>query len=422
MRKFWKTITNKEVSKKILFTLLILIIYKIGVNLTVPNTYMDYISFESGSVFSLMNMFGGGALSKYSVFSLGISPYITAGIIVQLLAMGVIPILTDWQEEGENGKRKTEKVTRWLGFFMAAVQAFALTWSFDNQYGLLLSSTWRSYLLTTAILTTGSMILVWLGDMITAHGIGNGISMIITAGIISSLPSTFQSTWSQVFANGYTPWGITKFVGFVLVYLFLIFMVIVIEGAEKRIPIRYTSGGTTSAGSKMSYLPIKLNSAGVLPIIFAQTLLAVPVSIAGLFNYNAYTTLSNLFNLSSISGMIIYALLTFGFAFLYTHMILDEEEMAKNLKKSQGFIPNVRAGKDTIKHIAKVINSTTIYGAIGITCLALLPYILSSISSLSTVTALGGTGIIIIVGVATDTLSQLDTVVVENKYSTWLKK
>lgn len=422
MHKFIKTITNKKVSKKIWFTLLILIIYKIGINLTVPGTYMDNINFASSSAFTLMNMFGGGALSKYSVFALGISPYITAGIVVQLLAMGVIPKLTDWQEEGENGKRKTEKVTRWMGFFLALVQAFALTYGLDKQYGLLVSNTYRSYILTTAILTAGSMVLVWLGDMITMYGIGNGISMIIAAGILTSLPNTFLSTGAQIFANGVSVYPIAKFAGYILLYLFLILGTIVIEGAEKRIPVRYASSGTTAAGSKMSYLPIKLNTAGVLPIIFAQTLISVPLTIVSMFSSSVYTKMSKILSFNNASGIIIYGLLTFGFAFLYTHMILDENEMAKNLTKSQGFIPGVRSGKDTAKHIADVVNKATIFGAIAITFMAVLPYILGMISSLSTVSALGGTGIIIIVGVTTEALSQLDTVVVENKYSTWLKK
>lgn len=419
MKKFLKMLTNKEVSKKVLFTLFILIVYKIGMNLTIPGTAIDSLSFESASVFGLMNMFGGGALQNYSVFAMGITPYITAGIVVQLLAMGVIPVLSDWNDEGENGKRKTEKVTRYIGFVLAIVQGFALTYGFDKQYGLLLSSTWRSYVLTVAILTAGTMILVWLGDMITTYGVGNGASMIIVAGIISSLPSTFSSTFSQIFSIGTTAWTVTKFVGYILLYLLLILGVIIVENAENRIPIRYATGGMSNPGARMSYLPIKINSAGVLPIIFAQTLLTVPVSIAGLCNYNTYTTLSKLFSLGSASGLIIYGLLTFGFAFLYTHMILDVEEMSDNLKKQQGFIPGVRAGKDTEKHITKVINGTTMIGAIAITVMALLPYLLSLVTSVSTVSALGGTGVIIICGVAADTISQLQTVTVENKYSTW---
>lgn len=419
MKKFLKMLTNKEVSKKVLFTLFILIVYKIGMNLTIPGTAIDSLSFESASVFGLMNMFGGGALQNYSVFAMGITPYITAGIVVQLLAMGVIPVLSDWNDEGENGKRKTEKVTRYIGFVLAILQAFALTYGFDKQYGLLLSNTWRSYVLTVAILTAGTMILVWLGDMITTYGVGNGASMIIVAGIISSLPSTFSSTFSQIFSIGTTAWTVTKFVGYILLYLLLILGVIIVENAENRIPIRYATGGMSNPGARMSYLPIKINSAGVLPIIFAQTLLTVPVSIAGLCNYNAYTTLSKLFSLGSASGLIIYGLLTFGFAFLYTHMILDVEEMSDNLKKQQGFIPGIRAGKNTEKHIAKVINGTTMIGAIAITVMALLPYLLSLVTSVSTVSALGGTGVIIICGVAADTLSQLQTVTVENKYSTW---
>lgn len=415
MKNILNVFRNKVTRKKILFTLLIFAVFKFGTTLTLPNITIHQISFDGMSILNMMNLFGGGALQSYSLFALGISPYITAGIIIQLLTI-VIPYLSDLNEQGENGKRKIEKITRYVGFAMALVQAYMITYGFDKQYGILTYGTWKQYLYTTVLLTAGTMILVWFGDLITAYGVGNGTSMIIFAGIATSVPKTFVSTWNGIMGNGIAVYPVIKFIGYCLVYILLIGFTVAVDSAEKRIPIR-SANGVGSNGSAMTFLPLKINTASVLPIIFAQSVLAVPQIIAGLFNRAAYDKLTDFLSLGNISGLLIYGFLILAFTFVYTYLLLDPQDMAKNLNKNNQFIPNVRAGADTATYIAKEINSVTKYGAIYITILGMLPYILSMVSSLSTVSALGGTGIIIMVGIAGDTMSQFETDLIENKYS-----
>ena len=425
MHKFIETLKNKEVRKRILFTLLVFALYRYGCTLTVPGVDKTTFSITSDSMFAIMNMMGGGALSRFSVFALGVSPYITAGIIIQLLSMDVVPCLSDWRKDGERGRKKTEKVTRYLTLILAVVQGLSITYGFDKQYGILGTDAGvKTYIFIVMMLVTGTMLITWLGDQITIHGIGNGMSMLIFAGIISELPSTFfmnfyNTVLAAVGTNNLAQ-GIIHFAGFALLYLLLIFVVTFIECGERRIPIKNATS-SFSGGGNMSYFPIKVNPAGVIPVIFAQSLITAPQIIISFFNQGLYQKLNTALSLKTPLGLSLYAFLTFVFTFIYTDMMIDPEEVADNLKKSGTFFINVRPGKDTAKYLHNVCYRTALIGAIVLTVIALLPYVLAMFATVTSTTALGGTGIIVCVGVAMETLEAIKTMQIEHKYENgWL--
>lgn len=418
-----KLICNKEVRKRVWFTLLIFAIYRYGCLLTIPGIDKEAVSITSDSVFSIMNMLGGGALSNFSIFALGVGPYITSSIIIQLLSMDVIPAFSDWKNEGEKGRKKSERATRYLALFLAIVQGLSITYGFDKQYGILgTGATYRTYIFIVSILVAGTMLITWLGDQITLKGIGNGMSMIIFAGIVAELPAKFYSNFSStvlsaISNNSQVAQGILHFVLFVIIYLFLIFMVTLIESAERRITIQ-NANGKYDTGSSFSYLPIKLNPAGVIPVIFAQSLITAPQIIISFFNYDLYSKLNTALSLSTTLGLAIYCVLTFGFTFMYTDMIMDPEDVADNLKKNGSYIPNVRPGKETERYLALYTRRTALIGAISLTAIAALPYLLARFATVTNTMALGGTGIIVCVGVAIETVYMMEAMQVENKYDT----
>lgn len=425
MRKIKDFIKNKEIRKRILFTLLVFAIYRYGCTLTVPGVDKSTYSITSDSMFAIMNMMGGGALSRFSVFALGVSPYITAGIIIQLLAMDIVPCLSDWRKDGERGRKKTEQVTRYLTLVLAIVQGISITYGFDKQYGILgANATIRTYIFIVTMLVTGTMLITWLGDQITLHGIGNGMSMLIFAGIVSELPSTFfgnfYNTVMRAIGTDSLTQGIIHFAGFVILYLLLIFVITFVECGEKRIPIK-NSTSSFNDGSNMSYFPIKVNPAGVIPVIFAQSLITAPQIIISFFNQSLYQKLATKLALNTPLGLGLYAFLTFVFTFIYTDMMMDPDEVSENLKKSGTFFLNVRPGKDTAKYLHNVCYRTCLIGAIVLTVIAALPYVLAMFATVTSTTALGGTGIIVCVGVALETLEALKTMQIEHKYETgWL--
>lgn len=412
---------NKAVRNKILFTLFIFVIYRYGCALTIPGIDKTNFTIGTDSVFSIMNLLGGGSLARFSIFALGISPYITAGIVIQLLSMDVIPSLSDWRNEGEKGRKKTERVTRFLTLFLAVIQALSITYGFDKQYGILgTGATYRTYIYVCSTLVAGTMLLTWLGDMITLKGIGNGISMLIFAGIISELPATFYANFHNtilIAEDSMLAQGIVHFAGFVILYLFLILIVTLVECSEKRI-IMHNSQALSNTGSTVSYLPVKVNPAGVIPVIFAQSLITAPQIIISFFNTDLYTKLSTVLSLNTVLGLCLYGGLTFLFTFIYTEMVMNPEDMADNLKKQNSFIPTVRPGKDTERYLRRVIYQTAFVGGVILTVLAVLPYVLAQFATVTSTTALGGTGLIVCVGVVLETLNSIESVQIENKYST----
>lgn len=419
-KKFKEILKNKEVQKKLLFTILIFAVYRYGCTLTVPGINKESVKISTDSVFAIMNLIGGGALNNFSIFALGVGPFITASIIVELMA-GVIPYLEDVKEEGEKGRKKIERISRFLALFLAVIQGWSIVYGFNAQYHIMTDTGILSYAFIITILVGGTMAVSWLADMITVHGVGNGMSMLIFAGIVSSLPNTFYGNFSRAVLGsaetGQLAQGIFHFICFVLIYLALILGVVVIESAEMRIHIM-SSNGRMSNGSTSSFMPVKLNSAGVIPIIFAQSIITVPQMIVSFANYDVYQKMNAFLSFGSATGIAVYGVLTFLMAFFYTSVVLDTEEISERFKKEGFFIPNIRPGKDTEKYLNIVINRTTLIGAVFITVMAVLPYVLALFSTVTSTAALGGTGVIVAVGVLIETMANLESIQTENKYNT----
>ena len=337
--------------------------------------------------------------------------------------MDVIPALTEMTKSGQAGRMKMEKITRYLGVVLSFVQATSLVYGFDVQYQVLENANLSGYLYTATVMTAGTMFLVWLGDRISMHGIGNGLSVIIFAGIVSNMPSTFVQVF-KVLAGGTTQGemfnGILQFALFCLMYLAIIIFVIVMETAVRKIPIQYTNGTTIRSGTDITFLPLKINSASVIPVIFAQSIMTAPQIIISFFNTDLYNKLSNFLSLSKPMGLAIYAVLTILFTFFYTDLQVDPERIAENLGKSGAYIPGIRPGNETKTYLKKVLNRITVLGAAGLTFVAVIPYLLPMVTSLPNSISIGGTGIIIVVGVAMETMNQLKGQLTQKQYHGFL--
>lgn len=426
MRTFSSMFKNKEIRNKILFTLAMLLIYRVGSAIPVPGVDATKLASQisDNSVLSMMNLLGGGALERLSVFAMGVTPYITASIIIQLLSMDFIPALTEMTKSGQTGRMKMEKITRYLGVVLSFVQAYSLVYGFDKQYSVLANSNLSGYLYTATVLTAGTMFLIWLGDRISMKGIGNGLSIIIFAGIVSNMPSQFVQVWN-VLAGGTTQGelfnGILQFALFVLLYIIIIVFVVVMETAVRKIPIQYTNSSSYTRGNDVTFLPLKINSASVIPVIFAQSIMTAPQIVISFFNQDLYKTLQTYLSLSSTTGLILYAVLTFLFTFFYTDLQVDPDQVADNLSKSGAYIPGIRPGNETKTYLHKVLNRITVLGAIALVIVATLPYILPMFTSLPSSISIGGTGIIIVVGVAMETIAQLKGQLTTKAYHGFLR-
>ena len=426
LRSFANMFKNKEIRKKIFFTLAMLLIYRIGSSIPVPGidaaTLAKQIS--DNSILSMMNLLGGGALEKMSIFAMGVSPYITGSIIIQLLSMDVIPSLTEWAKSGQTGRQKIEKTTRYLGVVLAFVQAFSLVYGFDKQYAILESSALSTYLYVATILCAGTMFLVWIGDRISMKGIGNGISIIIFAGIVSNMPTQFAQIYSILVggtSNGEVFNGVLQFVLYCLIYLAIVVFVVIMETAVRKIPIQYTNSISNRGGkSDVTFLPFKINSASVIPVIFAQSIMTAPQIVISFFNTDLYQKLQNYLSLPKPFGLALYAVLTILFTFFYTDLQVDPDTVADNLKKSDAYIPGIRPGQDTKKYLHKVLNRITVLGALGLTLVAVIPYLLPMFTSIPASSAIGGTGIIIVVGVVRETIGQLEGQLTQKNYHGFL--
>lgn len=426
LRSFANMFKNKEIRKKIFFTLAMLLIYRIGSSIPVPGidaaTLAKQIS--DNSILSMMNLLGGGALEKMSIFAMGVSPYITGSIIIQLLSMDVIPSLTEWAKSGQTGRQKIEKTTRYLGVVLAFVQAFSLVYGFDKQYAILESSVLSTYLYVATILCAGTMFLVWIGDRISMKGIGNGISIIIFAGIVSNMPTQFAQIYSILVggtSNGEVFNGVLQFVLYCLIYLAIVVFVVIMETAVRKIPIQYTNSISNRGGkSDVTFLPFKINSASVIPVIFAQSIMTAPQIVISFFNTDLYQKLQNYLSLTKPFGLALYAVLTILFTFFYTDLQVDPDTVADNLKKSDAYIPGIRPGQDTKKYLHKVLNRITVLGALGLTLVAVIPYLLPMFTSIPASSAIGGTGIIIVVGVVRETIGQLEGQLTQKNYHGFL--
>ncbi|MCI9233138.1 MAG: preprotein translocase subunit SecY [Bacilli bacterium] len=405
---------NKDLRKRIYFTFFCLFIFKLGTTIIVPG--VNSSAFDAGKLgfLELINAMGGGAMEKFSIFSLGVMPYITASIVIQLLQMDIVPYLAELSKQGGTGRTKLNQITRVVGIALAFFQGYLFSFS------VIKGGTPIDYMEFALILTAGTAFLLWLGDQITAKGIGNGISLIIMAGIIASLPTMFVSAWQSLIVTTSTQaltLGIVKFILLVIVYLAIVIGVVFEQSAERRVPIQYANRSVNSVGAKNSYIPFKLNSAGVVPVIFASALLSIPAIIAQFVKKDGFTLFVNKWlTMSSGTGLILYILLIIGFAYFYTYLQLKPKELAENLNKNGGFIPGVRPGVDTEKYVSGVLNKITIVGAIFLAFIAGLPLVFGSISSLPTSVQLGGTGLLIVVGVALETYKQMESQLISRGY------
>lgn len=408
------TSTNKDLRHRIYFTLGALMIFILGISIRVPGT-QDLTS--NLGFLELINTLGGGALQNFSIFALGVMPYITASIIMQLLQMDIIPYFAELRKQGATGRQKLNQITRYLGIAFAFIEGYAFAFAFIGRTGDVLE-----YLYIATVLTAGTAFLLWLGDQITQKGIGNGTSLIIMAGIIATLPQMFIDAFTGLVAFDGTAQvitlGIIKFILFVIVYFAIVIGMIFVQESERRIPIQYANKSTSAYGkSAQSFMPIKINTAGVIPVIFASSLLAIPGILAQVIKNETFTlVVQKYLTYTTPVGFLIYVVFIFFFAYFYTFIQVKPEEFAKNLQENGGYIPGIRPGEDTKKHVSKILSRLTILGATFLVVIAGLPILFSKLTSLPTSVSIGGTGLLIVVGVALETYKQLEGSILTRSY------
>lgn len=410
---------NKDLRKRIGFTLGSLMIFIIGTSIRVPGT--ADITGNLGFL-ELMNVMGGGALKQFSIFALGVMPYITASIIMQLLQLDIVPYFSELSKEGPVGRQKINQITRYMGIVFAFIQGFAFSFAFFSGA----NATALEHLYVATILTAGTAFTLWLGDQITRKGIGNGMSLIIMAGIIESLPNVFIEAFKGLVIESALSraLGIALFVAFIIVYFLIIIGVIWVQEADRKIPIQYANKSTSAYGNAQSYMPMKINAAGVVPVIFASSFLAIPATIAQFTQKQGFINFCNQYlSYSTPVGFVIYVILIFLFGYFYTFIQLKPNELSKNLQQNGGYIPGIRPGKDTENYISTIISKLTVVGSIFLVIIAGLPIVftalvnLSDKISLSSNVTIGGTGLLIVVGVALETYKQLEGSLVTRSYN-----
>ena len=412
LKNAWKV---QDLRKKILYTAMILLVFRIGASIPVP--FIDTAALselfaqlsESGSALSYLNIFTGGGLSNATLFAMSISPYINASIILQLLTVA-IPALEAVAKEGEEGRRKIASWTRYLTVVIGLIQGFSYYVMLRN-YNLLSTTHWLA--VATLILTfmAGSAVVMWLGEHITEHGIGNGISIILFAGILSRGPQLMQTFWVMV--SGGTVRGIVEAVVMVLVGLFILTFIVYMQNAERRIPIQYAKRvvGRKVYGGQATHLPIKVNATGVMPIIFTSSILSIPASVEMFWSAErgpVATAVFSLFQQTSPFYIVLYALLIVAFSYFYASVQFNPIEIANNLQKNGGFIPGFRPGKPTADFITKALSKVVLVGAFFLGVVAIVPLIIGAFSSQLRNVAVGGTSVIIVVGVALETMQAVE--------------
>jgi preprotein translocase subunit SecY len=402
-----------ELRKKILFTLAILALYRFGAYVPVPGIpFHEFATAfqDTGVAMTMLDLFTGGALSNFSVFSLGIMPYITASIIMQLM-QGVIPAVGRWAREGDTGRRKITQVTRYLTLGLGLINAVGYLLLFKSPaYGVQFSTEVPEALANIIIVFTlvaGTAFIMWMGELITQRGIGNGMSLIIFVSIVSRVPSAIFSSVNLTSDLGT---GIALTLVILAVVLVCIPLIIFVERAQRRIPVNYAKRvqGRKMMGGQSTYIPLKVNAAGVIPIIFASCLIYFPAQLAAIFNVDWLTTFANWCSTGWLNWLLTVLLIVF-FAYFYTSMVFNPEETADNIRKQGGFIPGVRPGTATVQYIKNVINRVTLPGGIFIAAIAVVPTIIFYFTNNQLIQAFGGTSILIMIGVALDTMSKIES-------------
>ncbi len=431
----WKT---PEVRKKVLYTLLLIVVFRLGCYITVPgvdNFALNEAMSSADGIAGLINIISGGAFSRFSVFAMSISPYITASIVIQLLAM-IIPSLERLTKEGgEEGRKKINKYTKMLTIVLAIVEAVGIFFSYRNS-GIFVDNTFLTGAIVVTGLVAGTAILMWLGDQITNKGIGNGISIIIFTGIISGLPSFATTLWGLIMTSeGFSTTGLLLAIGILIGAIILIAGVVFVQQAERRVPVQYSKKvvGRKMMGAQNTHIPLKLAMAGVMPIIFASSFMTFPAMIiqifvndiasqtgflAGLYKLSIATSSSSVGIGYSIANAAIYLLLIVGFTFFYTYATFNPAEVSNNIKKNGGFIPGIRAGKPTTEYLSSIISKLTWFGGLFLAIIAIIPMFLR-FTNLNI--AFGGTSILIVVGVALETIQQLESQLVMRHYKGFLE-
>lgn len=424
-----KTLVNafkvKDIRNKILFTLGVLLVYRLGAQIAVPGVDAKALTqVGSTGLISLLDTVSGGGLANYSIFSMGVSPYITAQIVVQLLQMDIVPKFVEWSKQGEVGRRKLNQVTRYLTIFLGFFQAVGITAGFQqlSALGLVKNPTVQTYVVIGIILTGGTMLLTWMGEQITDKGIGNGVSMIIFAGIIARLPSGIQQLWQDNIANNNASdrWqGVLFLVALTIILVLVITFVTWVQQANRKIPIQYTRR-VTAAGSN-SYLPLKVNVAGVIPVIFASSFIITPQTILMAFankfqDAGWYNALTSVFNMQKPAGTALYTILIVLFTFFYAFVQVNPEKVQENLIKQGSYIPGVWPGKETEKYLSGLLMRLSTVGALFLGFVALLPQLAANIWGLPQSIGLGGTSLLIVVMTAIELVRQLDGLLMKREY------
>ena len=406
-----------ELRQKVIFTLIMFSIFRMGTHIPVPGVNPAVIEqlFNSGNLFGLMDLFSGGALSKFSIFAMSITPYINAAIIIQLLTV-VIPTLEQWSKEGQEGHKKTTQVTRGLTVVLAFLQAIGMSIGLKDA---ILNPGIPSILIIAITLTAGTVFLMWVGEQITAQGVGNGISLIIFAGIVAALPKNLQKLYQYLQAGTINGFNIFLFV---FIALAMVVLVVMIEQAQRRIPISYAKRvvGLRSYGGHSSHIPLKVTQAGVIPIIFASSVLMFPVTIAQFIDVQWVKTVAGYLAWGTPLQTSLYALLIIFFTYFYTAVTVKISDMAENLKKYGGFIPGIRPGKPTEDYLDHVLTRITLAGAFFLAFIAILPNMIAAMTHIEGV-YFGGTALLIVVGVALNTMKQIESMVVMRHYQGFMK-
>ena len=438
----FKTIKNAlktpDVRKRLLYTLLLIILFRLGCYITVPgvNTIILNEAMSSANgIAGFIDIISGGAFSRFSIFAMSISPYITASIVVQLLAM-VIPSLERMVKEGgEEGRRVMNKWTKIITIILALIEAIGIYLGYRST-GIFINEGWLTGILVVASLVAGTSLLMWLGEQITSRGIGNGISIIIFIGIISGLPSGITTIWNLIFtSSGFNTVGLITALGIIIGALLLVAGVVFVQQAERRVPVQYSKKvvGRKMVGAQSTHIPLKLAMAGVMPVIFASSFMTFPAMIisifvkdvstltgfwAGVYNFSIATSSSSVGWGYSLANAIVYLLLIMGFTFFYTYATFNPAEVSNNIKKNGGFIPGIRAGKPTTDYLSSIISKLTLFGGLFLAVIAILPMLLR-FTSLNI--SFGGTSILIVVGVALETVQQLESQLVMRHYKGFLE-
>ena len=430
-----KTMKNalavKEIRKKILFTLGVLIVFRLGTYITVPGINAKALqSVASSGLINMLNIFSGGGLTNFSLFAMGVSPYITAQIVVQLLQMDIVPRFVEWSKQGEVGRRKLNQVTRYLTIVLAFVQSIAITAGFNalSSLNLVTNPSVKTFVVVGIVLTGGTMFTTWLGDMITDRGLGNGISMIIMAGILSRVPDGIVQIYKDQF-SGVTGSDLWEPILYVVILLIVILIIVTfvtyVEQASYKIPIQYTR--RLAGATENSYLPLKVNVAGVIPVIFASSFISAPQTILLAFTQNHsedtwYKIMTSIFNMQSTPGMILYTVLIVVFTFFYAFVQVNPEKLSENLQKQGSYIPSVWPGKETERYVSKLLMRLSSVGSLYLGLISLIPLVASAVWGLDESIGLGGTSLLIVVGATIQTINQLNGMMMKQEYVGFIRE